>query len=188
MKKKRNILYIMALVIVIVIAVVVSQGNQSKAETSFLEKYGLQNLDTQQIVYKLDSSIDESSAMSASITGKQLVLSDEETTLKLDLPEDSFYLSFAPYIESTHPCAIHSLSSCRGELVDKTMHATITDSNGKVLVDSDLTTMANGFIGIWLPRDIDATLQVEYEGKTAQAAISTFAESNTCLTTDLKLN
>ncbi len=188
MKKNRNILYIMALVIVIVIAVVVSQGNQSKAEASFLEKYGLQNLDTQQIVYKLDSSIDESSAMSASITGEQLVLSDEETTLKLDLPEDSFYLSFAPYVESTHPCAIHSLSSCRGELVDKTMHATITDSNGKVLVDSDLTTMANGFIGIWLPRDIDATLQVEYEGKTAQAAISTFVESNTCLTTDLKLN
>ncbi|MFZ3069894.1 MAG: CueP family metal-binding protein [Anaerolineaceae bacterium] len=187
MKRNRSIPLIVAVVVLIAIVVAVGQGNQSNAD-AFLEKYGLQGLDTKEIVYRLDSSVDESADLQASITGEQLTLSDSESTINIDLPKDSFYLSFAPYLETTHPCAFHSLSSCRGELVNKAVHVTIAESNGNVLVDSDLTTMANGFIGVWLPRDVDATVQVDYSGKTAESAISTFADSDTCLTTPLKLN
>jgi len=51
-----------------------------------------------------------------------------------------------------------------------------------------LTTMANGFVGVWLPRNIDGFVSVSYDGKVAQAPISTYAGSNTCLTTALQLN
>ena len=88
----------------------------------------------------------------------------------------------------SHPCGTHSLSSCQGELVNQEIHAVITDSEGKEIVNSDLTTMANGFVGVWLPRNIAGTVTVRYNGLVAQAPISTFAGSNTCLTTPLQLN
>jgi len=101
----------------------------------------------------------------------------------LALPEDKFYLSFAPYITQTHPCGTHSLSSCQGELVNQTVNVIITDGKGNVIINSDMTTMENGFVGVWLPRNMNATVEVLYNGLTAQTAFTTFSESNTCLTT-----
>ncbi|EIL4350317.1 CueP family metal-binding protein, partial [Salmonella enterica] len=40
----------------------------------------------------------------------------------------------------------------------------------------------NGFIGIWLPRNMEGTLEVSYNGKTASHAIATRDDSQTCLT------
>jgi hypothetical protein len=108
--------------------------------------------------------------------------------VRFELPKDKFYLSFAPYINQTHPCGFHSLSSCQGELVNQQVHAVIKDSEGNEIVNSDLTTMENGFIGVWLPSDIKATVTVSYNGLVAQAPIATFADSETCLTTPLRLN
>ena len=68
------------------------------------------------------------------------------------------------------------------------VHVLITDSQGKVIIDEDMETMDNGFIGVWLPRDVNLNLTATYNGKVASAPISTFAESETCLTTPLKLN
>ena len=68
------------------------------------------------------------------------------------------------------------------------MHILITDAQGKVIIDQDMETMDNGFIGVWLPRNMNLNLAVTYNGKSASAPISTFAESETCLTTPLKLN
>ena len=68
------------------------------------------------------------------------------------------------------------------------VHATITDDKGAVILDETVQTMANGFVGVWLPKNINANLQVAYNGKTVTAPISTFANSDTCLTTPLKLN
>jgi hypothetical protein len=68
------------------------------------------------------------------------------------------------------------------------VHATITDEKGAVLLDENVQTMDNGFVGVWLPKDINANIQVAYNGKTATAPISTFTTSDTCLTTPLKLN
>lgn len=187
--KKSQGLILTTLVSVVVIAVVVfllkKPVNQS--DTAFLEKYGLSGLTVEEIVQKLDSTTSDPSELRASITGDYLVLSDDSGEVKVTLPRDKFYLSFAPYISQTHPCRIHSLTSCQGELVNQEIHAVITDKEGKEIVNSDLTTMANGFVGVWLPRNIDGTVSVNYKGKVAQAQISTYAGSNTCLTT-LQLN
>jgi hypothetical protein len=188
--RKSQALMITTIVAVVVVAVgaflVKKPVNQS--QTAFLEKYGLSGLTVQEIVQKLDSTTSDPSGLKASITSDYLVLMDESDEVKLALPKDKFYLSFAPYITQSHPCGTHSLASCQGELVNKEIHAVITDSEGKEIVNSDLTTMANGFVGVWLPRNMDGTVSVTYNGLVAKAPITTFAGSDTCLTTPLQLN
>lgn len=181
-----SILLIAAVVIAVIVAFTIS--NTKKAQAAFLEKYSFSGLDIKTIVHQLDSTTQEPSELASSIDGEKLTLKDGKSTVALDLPEDSFYLSFAPYENSTHPCGFHSLSSCRGELVNVEVHVKITEDNGVVILEDDLQTMDNGFIGVWLPRDINANIQVTYNGKLASAPISTFADSETCLTTPLKLN
>jgi hypothetical protein len=125
---------------------------------------------------------------SASITSDKLIVTNNrgsETTYSL--PKDEFFVSIAPYIENTHPCAIHSLTGCQGELTEKEFNVYIEDKDGNVVVDQALTSQNNGFIDLWLPRDQTYTAKIEYEGKTAQAEFSTFAGDNTCITT-IQLN
>ncbi|MCC6146462.1 MAG: CueP family metal-binding protein [Anaerolineaceae bacterium] len=188
--KKPSGLILTALVIVVVIAVAVFLVKKpvSQSDTAFLEKYGLSGLSVEEMVQKLDSSVSDPSALRAGITSDYLILSDGSSEVRVALPKDKFYLSFAPYISQTHPCGTHNLTSCQGELVNTEIHTVITDKEGKEIVNSNLTTMANGFAGVWLPRNIDGTVSVSYNGKAAQAPISTYAGSNTCLTTALQLN
>jgi len=187
--KKNFVLPIILLgILVIALGVAFSISGTQKTQQAFLEKYGLAGLEVTAIVHKLDSRTDEPKELFSSITGENLILKDSNTTVQLALPKNQFYLSFAPYENSTHPCAMHSPSSCRGELVKVPVHATITDKAGEVILDEDLQTMENGFVGVWLPKGINANIQVTYNGKVAAADISTFANSETCLTTPLKLN
>ncbi len=188
--KKVQSLVIVALVTIVVIlaAVFLIKKPANQTQAVFLEKYGLSELSIEGIVEKLESTTSDPSGLKASVTSDSLVLKNETTEVKLALPKDKFYLSFAPYINQTHPCGTHSLTSCQGELVNQQFHVVITDNNGKEIVNTNLSTMANGFVGVWLPRNIDAIVRVSYDGKVAQAAISTYSGSNTCLTTPLQLN
>ena len=125
---------------------------------------------------------------SASITSEQLIVTDNngsETTYSL--PQDEFFVSIAPYIETTHPCAIHSLTGCQGELTEKEFNVYIEDKDGNVVVDQTLTSQNNGFIDLWLPRDQTYKATIEYEGKAADAVFSTFDGDDTCITT-IQLN
>lgn len=188
MKKNKGLMIILIGVLLVAMVFVFSAVKTQRAQAAFLEKYNLAGMDVKAIVKELDSTIDEPKELSSSINGKFLTLQDGESKVELKVPEDSFYLSFAPYENSTHPCGFHSLSGCRSELVNVVMHILITDAQGKVIIDQDMETMDNGFIGVWLPRNMNLNLAVTYNGKVASAPISTFAESETCLTTPLKLN
>ena len=186
--KKKTLLTIILIALIFIAAVAFSITSKVRAQAALLEKYGLAGLDTMAVVNKLDSSVDEPKELLSSITGEALTLKEGETTVQLSLPSDKFYLSFAPYENTVHPCVRHNLTSCRGELFNVPVHATITDDKGALILDETVQTMANGFVGVWLPRNINANLQVDYNGKTVTAPISTFANSDTCLTTPLKLN
>lgn len=99
------------------------------------------------------------------------------------MPEDEFYVSIAPYRSQTHECYFHSLTTCSGELANTDVHVTVVEAtSGETLLDETLTTYDNGFVGVWLPRGIDATLTVSAEGRTAKKAISTRPDDPTCLT------
>jgi len=158
------------------------------SEGSILAAYGLVGLDARQVIDRLESTPVDARPpdLRASIRPGQLLLSDPRTgaSTALDLPAGQFYLSIAPYLDTTHECFHHSLTTCRGELAAKPIHVSITDrATGRSLVDKTVLTFDSGFAGFWLPCGIDATLRVEYGGRTASADVSTGPGDPTCLTT-----
>lgn len=130
-----------------------------------------------------DYSIGAKKAEAASITSEQLVVTDSDGDSTYALPEDDFFVSIAPYIDGTHPCATHSLTGCRGELADQDFNVHIEDTDGNVYVDEILTSQANGFIDFWLPRDKTYHVTIEQDGKKVESEIATFKSDDTCITT-----
>lgn len=152
-----------------------------------LVEHGLDGLDPEEIVDHLDLlPVEERPTdLVASVRPDVLVVSEgpEGQEIELDLPEDRFYLSMAPYVEHTHECFHHSLTSCLGELRGEEVAVTITDdSDDSVLVEETGRTFDNGFVGYWLPSGIDATVTVEYEDFSGSTQVSTGADDPTCLT------
>ncbi|GAA2576584.1 CueP family metal-binding protein [Dactylosporangium fulvum] len=158
------------------------------ADGSFLAAYGLSGLDARGAIDRLERTpvADRSKVLKASVRPDQLQLTDTRTgaTTALEIPAGLFYLSVAPYVDQTHECFFHSLTTCRGELTGQDLQVRITDTaTGKVLVDGAAKTYENGFTGFWLPSGITAKLQVTHDGRTATADIATTADAPTCLTT-----
>lgn len=138
--------------------------------------------DVEQVVHEY--SVGSFENVSASITSSELIVTDgneEQTTY--DLPEDKFFLSIAPYLEQTHPCEIHSLTGCQGEMVEEKFVVEIVDSEGKIVMNETMETMKNGFIDLWLPRNDEYHVKVNHDGKTAEAVLSTYDGDQTCITT-----
>lgn len=155
----------------------------SPEANDFLAKHGLAGKTVEQMVEAIDQSPQTRPlGYSAGITSRALVLSDGQQKFSYPLG-DKFYLSFAPYLQQTHPCFNHSLSGCQGELANTAFDVKITDKAGKVLLNKTLTSQQNGFIGVWLPRNTEGTVSVSYQGRTAHSAFATFNDSQTCMTT-----
>lgn len=130
-----------------------------------------------------DYSVGSFENVTASITSHELIVTDNGKETSMDLPGEEFFVSIAPFVEVTHPCAIHSLTGCQGELVEEEFYVHIQDEEGNVVVDETITSFANGFIDLWLPRDKTYQVKIEHDGKTAESQISTFEGDNTCITT-----
>jgi hypothetical protein len=75
------------------------------------------------------------------------------------------------------------MSSCQGELAQKTFYVTAVDQNGKLLVNQSVTTLQNGFFELWLPRKRIIDLRIQGFNRVAQVKITTFDASMTCVTT-----
>lgn len=122
--------------------------------------------------------------LSASITSEQLILTDSSNkSTTYDLPKDEFFVSIAPYVKSTHPCATHSLTGCQGELTEQEFSVYVEDNDGNVIVDQTMKSQSNGFIDLWLPRDKKYNVTIEQDGVKAKTELSTFKSDNTCVTT-----
>jgi len=143
------------------------------------------NIDTKEVKELVqDYTTRNLQAESASITSTELVVQDKDKQERVyDLPEDEFFVSIAPFINETHPCDIHSLTGCQGELVEQEFDLQIKDSTGNIILDEMKRTEANGFIDLWLPRNETYNVIITQDGKTTESEISTFEEDNTCITT-----
>ena len=156
----------------------------AEVDTSFLEPYGLADRQPRDIVTALDQTNDDrEDGLAGSVRYDHVVFTTEDGEQRIPLAVDEFYLSLAPYVDETHECYYHNLSSCQGELVGEDLDVTITSADGEVLVDETVTTYDNGFVGFWLPRDIEGTIEVALEGKSVTAPIATGPEDPTCVTT-----
>ncbi len=163
-------------------------AEQPSALEDLLAAHGLDGLDARDLVERLESAPGDERPQDliASVRPTEVLVSDPQTEESMALPiaDERFYLSIAPYVDQTHDCYHHSLTTCQGELVAADVQVTITDrTTGEVLVDEAAQTFDNGFVGFWLPGGIDASVSVEHDGRTAVADVSTGADDPTCLTT-----
>lgn len=155
---------------------------------AFLSAQNLAGLDARQVIDKLDTLpvAERPSNLMASVRPDELILIDEnKQQVSMPIPEDQFYLSFAPFKTQTHDCHFHSLTTCLGEMQNEEVKVTISDvKTGEKIIDKTVRTFDNGFVGVWLPRGIEATLHVAQGEKSATSKISTAtSEDATCLTT-----
>lgn len=169
-----------------------SQGKSEVDQVStgeFLSEHGLAGMDAVEAIDHLDqlAVTDRPSDLMASVYPDELVLAGEAQGVTLDLPAEKTYVSIAPYVNTTHECFYHSLTTCQGELGNENLDVQITDkSTGDIVVDEPATTFDNGFVGFWVPSDIEGTIEVSYGGKTGSTTFSTTDEGATCIT-DLQL-
>ena len=113
-----------------------------------------------------------------------IVTNTDETQLFYDLPKYEFFVSIAPYVTVTHPCANHSLTGCQAEMKNEKVAVKIVDTSGAVVMDKEIQIAKNGFFDLWLKRDETYTITITTkDGKTATQQFSTFTSDNTCITT-----
>jgi len=110
----------------------------------------------------------------------RLELTYEESYL--NLYDEYFYVSIAPFINETHECVMHVLTGCQGELTQADLEVKITNSSGDVVFAGTQQTYQNGFMGFWLPRNEDYTIEFEFEGYQGEFYFSTHDDDQTCLT------
>jgi ABC-type Fe3+-hydroxamate transport system substrate-binding protein len=104
-------------------------------------------------------------------------------TVEVPLSKDRIVIAIAPYETYTHPCATHTMSSCKAEFPNTVFKVKAVDAQGKVAFNGNAKTLHNGFLEVWLPRDKAYTVTVEGRGKSVSGLISTTADSQTCIAT-----
>jgi hypothetical protein len=166
----------------------VSSSTGDSDADAILKEFGYPATDAVHLIDTLDATpvAQRPAGLMASVRPGELQLTDADgRKASLPLPDDRFYLSIAPYVEGTHECHFHSLTTCRGELSGADIHVTVRDAaTGDVLVSGPRTAFDNGFVGLWLPRGITADVTIGYQGRQAQATASTAGnDAATCLTT-----
>jgi len=107
-------------------------------------------------------------------------------TISILLPDDEMIVSIAPYINKTHTCTTHYISSCDAELKNTNIKILAVTAGGKTLINKTMKTAPTGFLDLWLPRNQDINITVSAKGKSATGRIFTNRDSKTCETT-LKL-
>lgn len=129
-------------------------------------------------------SVEEIVNETATITSTHLILNKQNGEEEIyALPEDEFFVSIAPFINETHPCKNHSLTGCQGEMVEKEFNVYIENEAGEVVVDENMSSLANGFIDLWLPRNKNYQITIEYNGLKGVGEFSTYEGDGTCITT-----
>ncbi|MEC9485840.1 MAG: CueP family metal-binding protein [Candidatus Izemoplasma sp.] len=153
------------------------------SSTNDLESVGLADLTGKEILTGVADGLIEVKDFGLSVYDDELIVILDDSRTSVDMPEDEFYLSVAPYINNTHSCTYHSATGCRGELKQETFFVEFIDNEGNVIVSENMDTLSNGFIDLWLPRDVEGTLTITQGELSASKTISTTAGEPTCETT-----
>ncbi|KHF38010.1 hypothetical protein LQ50_23980 [Halalkalibacter okhensis] len=74
------------------------------------------------------------------------------------------------------------MTGCQGEMVNEEFDVYIEDMEGHVLIDEAMTSLANGFIDLWLPREKTYRVSITHNGNIAESELSTFEGDETCIT------
>ena len=164
-------------------------GSEAVAQ-ELLAVHDLAALDVREVIARLEATalVDRPDDLLASVQPDTLVLRDARGREgRLPLPDDAVYVSIAPFRDQTHECHFHSLTTCVGELADTEVRVTLTTDDGSIVVDETRRTQDNGFVGVWVPRGLEATLTVESQGLIGSVPLSTTSPDDRTCITDLQL-
>src|SRR5690625_4550691 len=156
------------LTLLVTISLVACNGDiNNKTNTSKIDEID-EITDIKELVHEY--SVGNYTNESASITSEELIVTKQDgSEITYDLPEDEFFVSIAPFIEATNPCKNHSLTGCQGEMVEKEFDIYIEDTDGNVILDHTMTSYANGFIDLWVPRNKTYHITIEHDGKKVES-------------------
>lgn len=186
-RKKQRLRFFATLIsllgLMVVIIMLTPSFKLPNERDNFLKAYQLDGLSVVELVAYLEHAAHEEGGLHASITGQYLYIGNDDHTYPIDLPDQAFYLSIAPYLNQTHPCANHNLITCRGELKNQNFEVTIVNLSNGQRVTETYQSSPQGFFGLWLVRDQRYQITVQYGDMHASTIIETTPTSNTCLTT-----
>lgn len=100
----------------------------------------------------------------------------------IPLPAKQMVVAIAPYVNQTHPCQTHFMSSCQGELVNTPVKVQVSNAAGKTIMNKTVKTLPNGFLELWLPRNQMYNVTLSAQGKSVKGQIQTFKGAQTCIT------
>ncbi|WP_221583665.1 CueP family metal-binding protein [Microbacterium sp. G2-8] len=163
-----------------------SAPTSSAGGSDLLAAWDLDGLDTADVIERLDATplAERPEGLIASVQPDAVVLADDaHDETRLPMPEDEVYIAVAPFREMTHECHFHSLTTCVGELGGEEIDVTVVSDDGETILDETRTTYDNGFVGVWVPRDIAATVTITHDGDIGSAEIATIGDDDaTCIT------
>lgn len=168
----------------------VAAATESSTQQTVLAAYDLDGKDAPEIIDELDqmSLEDRPADLYASVRPEGLLIkSGEDQEFTIDMLDEKFYLSFAPYVDTTHDCFFHSLTTCTGELGGEEINVRLVTNEGEEIVNETTNLYDNGFVGYWLDRNVEGTIEVTYGDLRGSVPFSTAVEDPTCLT-NLKLS
>ena len=142
--------------------------------------------DAKELIDGIKQGYIDARSYSISATDKELfVYGAGQAPIKvIPMPAAFFYLAVAPYFQRTHACKIHNVTGCRGELPNADMTIRFYNDDGALLLDKEYNTGSNGFVDLWLSRELqNAKREIIYGGKRASKIISTVSGARTCETT-----
>jgi hypothetical protein len=170
-------------IVLLVAALIVTFTLSACTSNNDLESVGLDGMSGKDILTGVADGSVEIDGFGLSVYDDELVVIIDNKRISVDMPEDEFYLSVAPYVDTTHECAFHSATGCRGELKQEEFFVEFIDSNGNVILSESMMSMSNGFIDLWLPRDVEGTLTITQGELSVSKLISTESGEPTCETT-----
>jgi len=152
--------------------------------TNYNDEFSLiENLNIKQSIAKANEWRTIKPKITSYVTTNYLIFEfPDGKEIKKTLPDDEMYIAVAPYINNTHSCTNHYISTCDAELKNKEFNVKATIDNN-VILNEKIQSLDNGFIEIWLPRNKEIILQVNYINLKAIETIITNNDSRTCFTT-----
>lgn len=172
---------IIVAIVLLVAGVLVGKSFIEKKEVdqTDIEKY-INGLSTREVVEKMENDLDED--ISGAVWQDRIELEYKNESVELVDSDDLFYVSIAPYVNSTHEWAIHSLAGCRGEFGNRNFEIKLQDNEGNIVYEGNKESYSNGFIGFWLDRDKVYTIDIYINDKSGTFEFETFSDSYTCIT------
>lgn len=158
---KKNLNIILVLVFVIGFA---GLSFYLKSPSVLFNKYKLDINNNTELIQQLENN-DYQGNISASISDQSIYLNIDGKALEIDIESEDLYIAFAPYISTTHDCYTHSLTGCRGELIDQDITVRIYDEFDELLEEEIYNTGHDGFIGLFLTKRELYRVEVSYDGK-----------------------